>query len=79
MKRSFLVILAIIALIIITGCSFEKEEEKTIVDKFKSEYESLNGKVIDDKVELYMSVEDTGYGIKKEDYEIFFSQKTLNI
>lgn len=47
MKRSFLVILAIIALIIITGCSFEKEEEKTIVDKFKSEYESLNGKVID--------------------------------
>lgn len=47
MKRSFLVIIAIIALIIITGCSFTKEEEKVEVDKFKEEYEGLNGKVID--------------------------------
>lgn len=34
----------------------------------------INGEVIDDKVELYMSVEDTGYGIKKEDYDKLFSK-----
>ena len=46
-KRSILVLIAIILLIIITGCSStSKVEEKTDALKFKEEYESINGKEV---------------------------------
>lgn len=46
MKRSFLVVLAVILLLVITGCSYVKEE-KVNINKFKEEYESVNGTKID--------------------------------
>ena len=46
-KRSIFVILAVIALLIITGCTYEKEETISDAVKFKEEYESINN----DKIE----------------------------
>lgn len=34
----------------------------------------INGEIINDKVNLFLSVEDTGYGIKKEDYDKIFNK-----
>lgn len=46
-KRSIFVIIAVIALLIITGCSYEEKEKITDASKFKGEYESINGNKID--------------------------------
>lgn len=46
-KRSIFVIIAIVLLLIITGCSYEKEEVVADSVKFKEEYEAING----DKIE----------------------------
>lgn len=46
-RRSILVIIAIVILLIITGCSYDKKEEKADSLKFKEEYESINGDVIE--------------------------------
>jgi thiol-disulfide isomerase/thioredoxin len=43
MKRSILVVIAVILLVIISVCNFEKEEKITDALKFKNEYESING------------------------------------
>ena len=55
MKRSFLVIVAIILLLIITGCSYVKEE-KVDINQFKEEYESINGKKIEGTDLVHRSV-----------------------
>lgn len=47
-KRSIFVVIAVIALLIITGCSYEKEEKITDAVKFKEEYESINGNKVKD-------------------------------
>lgn len=41
-KRSIFVIIAIVALLIITGCTFEKNEVESDAIRFKKEYESIN-------------------------------------
>lgn len=46
-KRSIFVVIAVIALLIITGCTYEKEEVQTDASKFKKEYESINGEKIE--------------------------------
>lgn len=46
-KRSILVIIAVVILLIITGCSYDKKEEKSDALKFKEEYESINGEVVE--------------------------------
>ena len=46
-RRSILVIIAIVILLIITGCSYDKKEEKADSLKFKEEYESINGDIIE--------------------------------
>lgn len=46
-RRSILVIIAIVILLIITGCSYDKKEEKSDSLRFKEEYESINDKVIE--------------------------------
>lgn len=46
-KRSIFVIIAIVMLMIITGCSYEKEEKISDALKFKQEYEDINGDVIE--------------------------------
>ena len=46
-RRSILVIIAIVILLIITGCSYDKKEEKADALKFKEEYESINGEIIE--------------------------------
>lgn len=55
-KRRIFVILAIIALLIITGCTYEKEETISDALKFKEEYESLNGVKVSDSDKVYRSV-----------------------
>lgn len=48
-KRSIFIGLAVIALLVITGCTFEKKAEvKSDALKFKEEYESINGEKIPD-------------------------------
>ena len=42
-KRSIFVVIAILLLLIITGCSYEQEVVITDAIKFKEEYESING------------------------------------
>lgn len=46
-KRSIFVIIALVILLVITGCSYEKKESLPDALRFKEEYESING----DKVE----------------------------
>lgn len=46
-KRGFIVVIAMIMLLIITGCSYEKEVELSDASKFKIEYESINGDIIE--------------------------------
>lgn len=46
-KRSIFVVIAVIALLIISGCSYEKKEIESDAIRFKKEYESVNG----DKIE----------------------------
>lgn len=46
-KRSIFVIVALVILLIITGCSYEKETDVTDALKFKEEYESVNGNKVD--------------------------------
>lgn len=46
-KRSIFVIIALVLLLIIAGCSIEKEEKITDALKFKEEYESINGNKIE--------------------------------
>ena len=46
-RRSILVIIAIVILLIITGCSYDKKEEKSDSLRFKEEYESINDEVIE--------------------------------
>ena len=45
-KRNIFVVIALIALLIITGCSYEKEKIESDASKFKKEYESINGDTI---------------------------------
>lgn len=47
-KRSIFVIVAVVALLIITGCSYEKKEIENDSNKFRKEYESINGQAIGD-------------------------------
>lgn len=47
-KRSILVVIALIIVLVITGCSYEKEEKITDALKFKNEYESINGDKVGD-------------------------------
>ncbi len=46
-RRSILVIIAVVILLIITGCSYDKKEEKSDSLRFKEEYESINGEIIE--------------------------------
>ena len=46
-RRSILVIIAVVLLLVITGCSYDKKEVKADALRFKEEYESING----DKIE----------------------------
>lgn len=46
-KRSIFVIAALVLLVVIMGCSFEKEEKMTDALRFKEEYESINGNKIE--------------------------------
>ena len=46
-RRSILVIIAVVILLIITGCSYDKKEEKSDSLRFKEEYESINDEVIE--------------------------------
>lgn len=45
-RRSIFVIAAVIVVLIITGCSYEKEEKINDAIKFKNEYEKLNGEKV---------------------------------
>ncbi len=45
-KRYIFLVIAAIALIVISGCTFEKEEKLTDAVRFKNEYEALNGQKI---------------------------------
>lgn len=56
-KRSIFVIFAILFLLIITGCGYVEEETKPAENKFKVEYESLNGKEINDTGKMYRTIE----------------------
>ena len=42
-KRSILVIIALVLLLIIAGCDYEKKDKTSDALKFKNEYESING------------------------------------
>ena len=42
-KRSILVIIALVLLLVITGCDYEKKDKISDALKFKNEYESING------------------------------------
>ena len=42
-KRSIFVIIALVIVLIITGCSYEEKDKKSDALKFKEEYESING------------------------------------
>ena len=53
-KRSIFVIIALIIVLIITGCSYEKKDKTSDALKFKEEYESINGE----------SVEGTDYKVR---------------
>ncbi len=71
MNRKIFVVLAVIILLIITGCTYEKKaqasdavkleqekkEEKSDAVKFKEEYEKLNGKKVKNGDNVYRSVE----------------------
>ena len=46
-RRSILVIIAVVILLIITGGSYDKKEEKSDSLRFKEEYESINGEIIE--------------------------------
>lgn len=46
-KRSIFVLIALVILLIIIGCNFEESEKLTDSQRFKEEYESINGNVID--------------------------------
>lgn len=45
-RRIFIVFVAAIMLLIITGCSYEKEVKVSDASKFKTEYESINGEMV---------------------------------
>lgn len=45
-KRSILVVIALVLLLIITGCDYEKKDKTSDALKFKNEYESLNGEKV---------------------------------
>ena len=42
-KRSILVVIALVLLMVITGCDYEKKEKVSDALRFKEEYESING------------------------------------
>ena len=46
-KRSIFVVFAVIVLLIITGCSYDKKEKISDSERFKKEYESINGDVVE--------------------------------
>lgn len=46
-KRSIFVVIAVLLLLIITGCSYEQEVVITDAIKFKEEYESINGNKVE--------------------------------
>lgn len=46
-RRSIFVVIAMIALLIITGCSYEKKEVESEASKFEKEYESINGNEVE--------------------------------
>lgn len=56
-KRSIFVILAVITLLIITGCTYEEKEKVSDAVKFKEEYESLNGEKVDGSDDVYREIE----------------------
>ena len=47
-KRSILVIIALVLLLIIAGCDYEKKDKTSDALKFKNEYESINGDKVND-------------------------------
>lgn len=46
-KRSIFVVIALIIVLIITGCSYEKKDKIDDALRFKEEYESINGDVVE--------------------------------
>lgn len=47
-NRGIFVVIALVLLLIITGCSYEKEEVISDAEKFKEEYEKINGEKVGD-------------------------------
>ena len=46
-KRSIFIVIALIIVLIITGCSYEKKDKIDDALRFKEEYESINGDVVE--------------------------------
>lgn len=57
MNRKIIVGLAILLLLIITGCTYEKKEVMSDALKFKEEYESINGKEVTGRDKVYRTVD----------------------
>ena len=64
-KRSILVIIALVLLLIIAGCDYEKKDKTSDALKFKNEYESL--KIEHDKLlKTYKNIENEKVKLLKE-------------
>lgn len=57
MNRKIFVVIAVILLLIITGCTYEKKTEKSDAVKFKEEYEKLNGEKVENRDQVYRSLD----------------------
>lgn len=57
MNRKIFVVLAVVLLIIITGCTYEKKETISDAAKFKKEYESVNDKEVAETDFTYRKLE----------------------
>lgn len=55
-NRYFILVIAIVFLLVIVGCSYKSEKEETDAIKFKNEYESLNGVKVPDSDKVYRSI-----------------------
>lgn len=55
-SRGIFVVIALILLLAITGCSYEKEEVISDSKKFKEEYEKINGNKVDKNVFRNLSI-----------------------
>ena len=67
-KRSIFVIIALIIVLIITGCSYEKKDKTSDALKFKEEYESLNGKHNNNKTYRTLDIDENN-PIEYADYD----------